>query len=44
MVGLSMTNRYRNATSGAKKTLNCEKAGADVQVAAHGGHGVPTLR
>jgi hypothetical protein len=29
MVGLSMTNRYRNATSGAKRTLNCEKSGAD---------------
>jgi hypothetical protein len=29
MVGLSMTNRYRNATSGAKGTLNCEKSGAD---------------
>jgi hypothetical protein len=33
MVGLSMTNRYRNATSGAKETLKCEKAGADVNTA-----------
>jgi hypothetical protein len=33
MVGLGMTNRYRNATSGAKGTLNCAKSGTDVRMA-----------
>jgi hypothetical protein len=31
MVGLAMTNRHRNATSGAKGALKCEKSGADVE-------------
>jgi len=31
MVGLAMTNRYRNATSGAKGALKCEKNGPDVE-------------
>jgi hypothetical protein len=31
MVGLGMTNRYRNATSGAKETLNCAKSGTDAR-------------
>jgi hypothetical protein len=36
MVGLAMTNRYRNATSGTKGALKCEKSGADVRSTAMG--------